>query len=132
MICIDSSFIIDLLRNNLDASKVFDNIKSESLVTTTINVYELFSGIYKIKDRKCEQHIKVLEEFFDGIKILELDKDAVMEASKICGRLTKEGKIIDDLDILIAGICLVNGCTKIITRDKEHFNRIKELDVMPY
>jgi len=46
--------------------------------------------------------------------------------------LSIKGEIIEDLDILIAGICIANDCKTIITKNKRHFDMIDGLDVETY
>ena len=41
MICLDSTFIIDFLRNDPKAIKKAEEIKNEVIVTTSINVFEV-------------------------------------------------------------------------------------------
>ena len=132
MIALDSSFIIDILRNKADAVAIFDSIKNEQLATTIINVYELVSGVYQVKDKNYDKHLNILKNFLARIKILYLDRESAFESSKINARLSMDGRIIDDLDILIGGICISNNCKKIITKNKKHFDRIKGLEVVNY
>jgi predicted nucleic acid-binding protein len=40
--------------------------------------------------------------------------------------------MIDDNDILIAGIMLSNDIRKIITRNSKHFEKITELNIIKY
>ena len=44
MICVDTSCIIDFLKNEKEAVNIIDKHKDE-LVTTDINVFEVFMGI---------------------------------------------------------------------------------------
>ena len=132
MICLDSSFIIDILKKNPEAINTFLRIKSDFPVTTLINIYELASGIYRIKDKNHEQHIKVLETFLEEVRILTLNNNSTFEAARISAELSNQGQIIEDLDILVAGICLSNGCTKIVTKNIKHFSRIEGLKVETY
>ena len=132
MICLDSSFIIDILRKKPDAVKLFDNIKKDSYFTAIINVYELMAGVYAAKDKNHEKHIKILNEFLANIQVLQLDSISIEYSSKINEELSLKGQIIDDLDILIAGMCLSNNCNKIITKNTKHFSRIKGLEVIGY
>ena len=132
MICLDSSFIIDLLKKKPDAIETFQSIKSDFPATTLINIYEMVSGIYKIKDKKYEEHIQVFEILLEDIKVLGIDNASVFKAAKICSELSNQGELIEDLDILIAGICLSNGCTSIVTKNVKHFSRIKGLKVEAY
>ena len=46
--------------------------------------------------------------------------------------LDKQGLTINQNDCLIASIILKNGFNKILTRNKKHFERIKNLKVVGY
>ena len=132
MKCLDSTFIIDLLRNKPNAKQKYLEIDKDLIVTTIINLYELMSGVYLTKDKNYEKHLGVLNEFLKRINILQLSLLSVEKASKINGELSSEGKKIDDLDILTAGICLSNGCEVIVTENAKHFSRIQGLKVETY
>jgi len=129
MICLDSSFIIDFIRNDENAILKLDSLKHEVLVTTGINVFEVFFGLYAKGRHKDIDHIK---EFFDNLNIIGLNRDSAMVASKIGADLVKTGKFIELNDILISGIIIANGCNKILTKNKEHFSRINGLNVISY
>ncbi len=132
MICLDSNFIIDILRKKPKALQRFEDINKDFIVTTIINLYELMSGVYAAKDKNQEKHFSILNEFLTNIQVLQLDSFSIEKASKINGELSLKGQIIDDLDILIAGICLSNNCGTIITENIKHFSRIKGLEVIVY
>jgi len=106
-----------------------DSLKHEVLVTTGINVFEVFFGLYAKGRYKDIDHIK---EFFDNLNIIDLTRDSAMIASKIGADLVKTGKIIELNDILISGIIIANGCNKVLTKNKEHFSRINGLNVISY
>lgn len=129
MICLDSSFIIDFIRNDKSAIKILDSLKDEIFITTGVNVFEVLFGIY-LKGRKAD--VDVIKEFFDSLVVVNLDYKSADSASKIGVELRKAGKIIELNDILIAGMILANGCDKILTKNKEHFSRIKGLKVIDY
>ena len=133
MLCLDTTFMIDLLKNRLDALSKFQQIKDQEIYTTLINIYEIKAGI----QRKFERHIVLREtaifnKLLSSIQIFDLDIKSVSKAAEINGELTNEGAIIEDLDILIAAMCLTNDCNTIITKDKRHFSRIKGLKVESY
>ena len=133
MICLDTTFIIDFLKSKQEAINKYKELKDKDLVTTHINVYETKSGIYrKFSEDTIIKELSVLDDFMSFIKILHVNMNSVEEAAKINGRLIKNGGIIDDLDILIAGICLSNGCSAILTKNKKHFDKIKGLKVETY
>ena len=133
MLCLDTTFIIDLLREKKDALSKFEAIKDHEVYTTILNVYELKAGI----QRKFQPHIILREsaafnKFLANITIFDLNLNSIDKAAEINGELTNQGLIIEDFDILIAGICLANGCSKIITKNVKHFSRIKGLKVETY
>ncbi len=134
MRCLDSSFIVDILRNKQNAvdclNKFYD--ADEPVATTIICIYELISGIYQIKDKNYEKHLRIIENFLRDVVLLGLDKNSALKASQINGKLSIKGEIIEDLDILIAGICITNNCKTIVTKNKKHFDRIDGLDVETY
>ena len=129
MICIDSDCIIDFTRGKREAENIIGKYKNES-VTTEINVFEVFLGLYnkKILNQEEENGIKM---FFNSIEIIDRNGWGI-KASDIFLNLMRNGKIIDQNDCLIAGIMLANGCNKIITRNADHFSRIKDIEVIPY
>jgi predicted nucleic acid-binding protein len=53
-------------------------------------------------------------------------------AAEIYDNLEAQGQRIDDNDILIAGIMLSNGIKKIITKNVNHFERIKDIKILQY
>ena len=83
MICLDSVMIIDILRNRPLAVQKFSELKSNFPATTIINLYEIMSGIWAIKDKNYEKHLSVLNDFLTNIKILKLDQFSVEKAAKI-------------------------------------------------
>lgn len=132
MICLDSDVIVDILRNYPEAVQKYDTTKSAVLATTIINLYELLSGIWCVKDKNYQRVLDVLSKFLENMEILPLDEKSVQKAAKLYGGLSQNGKIIDDLDILIAAICISNNCESFITKNIKHFSRIKGLKVETY
>jgi len=132
MICLDSTLIVDFLRNDESAIDCIGGLYNENIATTIINVYEVESGIWAMKNANYQSRLENFNRLLSRIRILELDSESVDESARIFGELSREGKMIEDLDILIAGICLVNGCNEIITKNKKHFSRIKGLKVETY
>lgn len=133
MLCLDTTFIIDLLKNRPDALSKFKQVNDQEIYTTIINVYEIKAGI----QRKFEHHTVLREtgvfnKMLSNIQVFNLDMKSVGKAAEINGELTSDGAIIDNLDILIAAICLNNGCDTIITKNKKNFSRIKDLKVETY
>jgi len=133
MILLDTSFLIDLLRQRKNAiNKAVELVNRDKLATTYVNIYELLMGVYSKKDANYEEKLKTVENLTEKIGILALEKDSTIKSAKIGGELMLKGQIVGDTDNMIAGIALSNGINTIVTRDKEHFERIKGIKVESY
>ena len=130
---VDTIFLIDLSRNDRDAvSKAFDLDKYPAVFCTEISVYEIVMGVYAIKGIDHIKKLEKLEDMFRRFRLLALDHPSSIKSAEIAGELMRGGKIISDTDCMIAGIALSNGISTIVTRDKEHFSRIKGIKVESY
>ncbi|PDM26618.1 PIN domain nuclease [Candidatus Bathyarchaeota archaeon B24-2] len=126
-ICLDTDFIVALLRNRPEAVKKaeeYDAVKAE-ISTTSMNAFEIYLGAFR--SRMAEKNVKQADDLLNAIKVLELDLESSRKASEILSRLS-EGEPIDLRDAIIAGIALTNGCT-LITRNTEPFKRITGLSI---
>ncbi len=133
----DTTFLIDSLRKKTNVQTFLKNNPTEFLFTTEINVFELYLGIYssKILAKDPELHQKRknrMEELIQKFQVLPLGRGEIIEAAKLLGKLYRQGKPIDYRDGLVAGIAVFNNIKKILTKNKDHFNRIEELVVIQY
>ena len=103
--------------------KILDNI--DLLSISIISYYEIVSGLQSIDANK---RISEFEKFCELIDIINLDKASISASCKIYASLKKSGKLIDDIDILIAGIASSNNLV-MVTDNAEHFERIEGLKV---
>lgn len=125
---LDTTFLIDLLRGKRDALAVLDT--KETFLTTQINMFEVIRGLFLQKT--SSSHLPEILELFGEIRVLPLDEKAIIESAKISAELYSNGRPIDDSDCLIAGIALSHGVEEIITKDLEHFKRIKKIKAESY
>ena len=133
MKAVDTTFIIDLLRGDTGAVEKAEEIdEAGGAATTAINLFEITYGIYRSKHLDYARRLSEVERLFSRMDIFPLDVRASVEAGKILGTLSREGRIIDVLDGMIGAIALVHGCDTIVTRDVDHFNRIPNLNVETY
>ena len=128
MICLDTNFIIDFLKKKKEAVGFIEKCEEE-VVTTEINSFEVFIGIYG-KEDYGNKSISA-RGFFDSIKILSGNQWGE-EAAKILADLIKEGKIIEVNDCLMISIMKANGCNRIVTNNRKHFERIKNIEIISY
>ncbi|MCH8004121.1 MAG: type II toxin-antitoxin system VapC family toxin [Nanoarchaeota archaeon] len=132
MKCLDSSILIDFLKGNDEAVTKIEKMNSNSICSTIVNLIEVASGIYRKKDIDHKKHIDRMKILFNELYLLNFNYNSALLSAKINADLVKEGKEIDANDCSIAGIMLTSGCNTVITRDKEHFERIKGIKVESY
>ena len=133
MKAVDTTFIIDLLRGDMDAvekAEEFD-VAGEAAIPA-VNLFEITYGVYKSRHIDRERRLFEVERLFSRMDLFPLDARAAVEAGKILSVLSGEGKMIDVIDRMIGAIAVVNGCDTIVTRNVDHFNRIPDLNVETY
>jgi len=130
MICLESSFLIDVLKGKKEALEKLKEIREEETFTTSICEFEVMVGAY-IKDYS-EKNLRKAVSLLNSIPVYNFDSNSALKASQIFADLIKKGNEIENADCMIAGVSLSNDCNIIITKDVEHFKRIKELKVIDY
>jgi tRNA(fMet)-specific endonuclease VapC len=103
--------------------KIASNI--DSLSISIISYYEIVSGLQSIDAKK---RITEFEKFCKLIDVVNLDRASILASCQIYSNLKKSGNLIDDIDILIAGLALSNNLV-MVTDNTEHFTRISGLKV---
>ena len=128
MVCLDTSFIIALLRRDERAlAKLEEYTASQTRLTTTpITACELFKGAYK--STKREKELQKVKKALSFLEVLNFS----IEASERYGRLMAseglQGAPIGDLDAMIASIALTHG-EDVVTSNLKHFERVEGLRV---
>ncbi len=125
--CLDTDLLVAILRGKQEAYASAQELDQEgNAATTSINVFELFYGANKSQLKI--QNIKETEKLLAKLEIFPLDKSAAKAAGEISAKLSEKGRPIDYRDAMIAAIAIQNGRT-LLTRNAEHFQRIKDLKV---
>ena len=127
---LDTSFIIDLFRNDKSAIEKANELirKSIPLATTTVNIFELWQGTYDIKNKEVKDKILT---FLSSIGLFVLDLPSAQEGGTIYSELRNKGGVIDPEDCMIAGIAKTNNKT-LLTKNIKHFDRIRDLKIEIY
>ena len=130
MIGVDSSVIIDLLRNKLPERTLRELSQEDQLCTSEIVVYEVLCGIYSAQ-HSTEQRLKEFTAILDSFTfIFPVERATSVRAAQIAGRLSKSGLTAQHNNILIAGSLLANGCKRFFTKNVKDFERVKELELI--
>jgi tRNA(fMet)-specific endonuclease VapC len=128
MVCLDTSFLVDLLRRDEKALLELEKLESagERISTTPISVSELFQGAYA--SRNSEEQIEKLREVMKRVELLDFSMESCERYGKLANELRSLGRKIGDLDTLIASLALSQN-ESVLTANVRHFNKIPDLIV---
>lgn len=120
---VDTNVMIDALNGVERAVEIFRRHKGEEVSTTVVNKYEFVRGLLssKLSDIKKEEYT----DFIDRFKLYELTSRSVGFCSDVYLKLKSNGRLINELDIIILGICVENN-ELLITSDRD-FDRAGQL-----
>jgi len=127
---IDTSIFIDCLRRKVvNSSRHF----LESLITDNIG----FTSAITVAELSVGAHLSQRNDALDKtlelisiVEVVDINKAVAVEGGKIYSRLVKEGGMIELNDCLISATSISHGINKIVTRNINHFERIKEIEVL--
>jgi len=123
--CIDSDLAIALLKGDEKARDEMVSLENDDEVCiTSISVFELLHTTRGFSKERKDLLMNLLEE----LRVLDLDKRSAMLAGVVGTTLTRTGRSIHPMDLLIAGIC-INNKVPLITRNVRHFNKVKDLKI---
>lgn len=97
----------------------------ENCFISEISVAELKFGAEK--SQRSKENRSVISTFIEQINVLPIYGSLDVYASEKA-RLQKEGKIIDDFDLLIGSTAIANGLT-LVTNNTKHFKRMREITI---
>jgi tRNA(fMet)-specific endonuclease VapC len=124
---VDTDILSMFFRNDPNVKIHFrDYMKEHGRISISIiTYYEVLSGL-KYRDAR-KQSASFLE--FAGLNmVLPLTEDSTTISAEIFAKLRQEGKPIDDIDILIAGVAISRKLV-LVTHNENHFGRIEELEI---
>lgn len=129
MVCLETSFLIDLLRERSGARELAQQLSKETRLTVAApSVMEVWSGACLAKASVEEKH--KVNELLQSVEILPLDERSAKWAAEIEYSLISQGTSMQLADVQIAAIAQINGET-LITRDGD-FSRIAGLKLLKY
>lgn len=98
---------------------------SDGICITIFNHAELFTGV-KLKDSVKLK--KAVEDLVERLTLIPFGEEASHKYAEIRSSLQKNGKIIDDMDMLIAACTMAENAI-LITNNEKHFSHIDGLDI---
>lgn len=127
---IDTDILSLFFRNNQDAVSNFKIYlkEHEKINISIITYYEIISGL---KHRDALKQLDSFLKFTSQNSILSLTEKSVTISADLYARLRKTGQMLDDIDILIAGVAIANNLV-LVTHNKSHFERIEKLKIVDW
>lgn len=123
--CLESDFVIGLLRNKPNAVATYQKIKDFPLIIPSIVMFEILRGEEEKQD-KIDKFNELLKRF----DILNFGEKEAREASQIDKSLKKKGERIKIPDLFIGAIAKANDTT-LISNDAD-YKKIENLKLMTY
>jgi tRNA(fMet)-specific endonuclease VapC len=96
--------------------------------TTSVNAFEVFYGAYRSQKRG---NVDEARRLLQRLHVLPFDQESSEKAGETLAGLAVQGEMVDYRDVMIAAIARTNGLT-LVTRNREHFSRIKGLELEPW
>lgn len=121
---LDTDILIYFLKGQKNVVDRVSNLPSQQRAVTIINSTELLFGAFNSQKKK--ENLQHFEAFLKNFEILPFCHSASLIFAEQKAVLKKEGKMIDDLDLMIASITLQHKAT-LLTNNLRHFERIQKL-----
>ena len=124
--CLDTDILIEYFKGNEAIRRKVESLSGkDSLGLNWLTFYEFFKGIF-VSGRLGEE--KFLQELNETCLILNPSYEAAKIGGEIYAVLRKEGRLINDADILVASIVKAHDAV-LVTNNEDHFSRIKGLKI---
>ncbi len=122
MTIVDTSVIIAFLAGDQEIVELINKYQEEGdIKTTTITEYELLKHKTKLKKN-------LAEDLLSEMTLLPFDRASAKKSAALYERLRETGKMINENDLLIAGILLSRDDEVMLTRDKK-FSALGEANI---
>lgn len=123
---LDTDMCIYLLNGHPRVKARVAQVGVAALAVAIPTVGELYFGAYN--SGRVEANIARVRAFLSppGPQVLLMDAPAAEQFGRLKANLRREGRLIGDIDLFIAGVALRHGLT-VVTNNTGHFERIPEL-----
>ncbi len=125
MILMDTSFLILLARGSPRVVGVLDRINREGGALTSISYFEVFRSRRKMSKKEA----MFFTQLFTSYPLLSLDARSAEEAAGIWEGLEKIGRVVNVIDVLIAGSVVAHGVETVATSDRDFLEIAKVVDI---
>ncbi len=111
-------------------SLVVENFKKylteyDIIEISLITYYEIMSGLLH---KNAHKQLEIFNDFVTDNIVIALTEESCKISSELYSKLRIKGELIDDIDLLIAGVAIENEMT-LVTNNDNHFGRIPGLKI---
>jgi tRNA(fMet)-specific endonuclease VapC len=121
---VDADWLIDTAIGRLAAVQTLDRLSGGGLAVSIVAVAEVYEGTFGTPNPSAT--LANFREFLGGYAILPLTDPIVERLARVRAALHQQGRLIPDMDLLIAATALDEDLT-LVTRNVRHFERIPDL-----
>ena len=125
MLCLDTSFLIDYLHGRDHALTFLEARPNAEYVVPTLTLWELYAGVER-SDKQGDS-IAAIDDSLDWIDVIGFSRSAAQEGAQIRAQLFEQGKQINAVNVLIAGVALECGAD-LVAMDRD-FEAVDGLNV---
>lgn len=125
---IDTDWIADFLKGRSYAVRALSPLIQDGMMVVSIITYaELYEGIAGSGQR--ETRLGDLSELMGAVVLLGIDRETAEVFANERYRLRKQGRLLDNFDLLIAATALRNELP-LVTNNVAHYQRVQNLRVL--
>lgn len=122
---LDTNICIYYLKGLYNLEDKIREVGLENCFISEITIAELKYGIENSENR--DENKRIIQDFIESIQILPIISSFDIYAKEKV-KLRKQGKIIDDFDLLIGCTAIANNLT-LVTRNTGHLDRIDNIKI---
>ena len=124
---IDTDILSYYFKGDKQVCKHFESYlkKWEIIEISIVTFYEIVSGL---QAKNAYKQLEQFEQFTTDNLVIPVSEKSASISAKLYAQLKQSGTIVDDIDLLIAGIAIENDMV-LETNNQKHFGRIEGLKV---
>ena len=124
---IDTDILSYYFKGDKQVCKHFESYlkKWEIIEISIVTFYEIVSGL---QAKNAYKQLEQFEQFTTDNLVIPVSEKSASISAKLYAQLKQSGTIVDDIDLLIAGIAIENDMV-LVTNNQKHFGRIEGLKV---
>jgi tRNA(fMet)-specific endonuclease VapC len=128
---LETSFLIDLMKGRSEAVSLAEGIdhSGESVYLPAPALFELWLGAGR--SARSREEVRNLETLIESFDVLVLTHEDAREAGLLQARLSKAGKTMGTVDVLLAGMARRRGET-LVTGDRDFSTVSREVRLRSY